>query len=441
MTGALDIRVAVIGLGYVGLPLAVAFGRVLPTMGFDIDGTRVRELQEGMDRNQDVQPAGLGSPYLSFIDEPRTLSTSNVFIVAVPTPVDSAKQPDLRPLDSACRLVGRVFRYKKETEDLRARPPVVVFESTVYPGCTEEACIPALEEESGLVAGKDFKVAYSPERINPGDAEHTLESIVKVVGGQDEATTEFVSALYSRVVKAGVHKAPSIRVAEAAKVIENIQRDLNIALINELTKLFHVLEVDTHAVLEAARTKWNFLPFEPGLVGGHCIPVDPYYLTHKAQEVGYHPEVILAGRRINDSMGVYIAQQTVRLLILVGKRVQGAKVLVLGATFKEDVPDVRNTRVIDLVRELENYGVEVGVYDPLVSGRELKRLALTEVGDPFCEEQLYDGVVIAVAHQAFRTKRPVELERLLAKPSSALVDVKGVFGDAVWKSDVLYWRL
>ncbi|MFQ5684971.1 MAG: nucleotide sugar dehydrogenase, partial [Candidatus Binatia bacterium] len=326
--------VAIVGLGYVGLSLASAFSKVLPTVAFDIDATRIRDLQNGLDRNGEFQPTTLNSPNLELTADPASLNKASFIIVAVPTPVDKAKRPDLGHLVEASRLVGQSLQSRYHPLPAShpspySHPPIIVYESTVYPGCTEKVCIPVLEGASGLKAGQDFKVGYSPERINPGDPEHTLETVVKVVGSQDAETTEQMAQVYGLVVKAGVYKAPDIRTAEAAKVIENIQRDLNIALMNELALLFHRMGLDTHEVLRAARTKWNFLPFEPGLVGGHCIPVDPYYLTHKAQELGYyHPEVILAGRRINDSMGIYIAQETVRLLIQAGKVVRGAKVLV-----------------------------------------------------------------------------------------------------------------
>lgn len=427
-------QLAVVGLGYVGLQLATAFGRLLPTIGFDTDSQRIRELQAGYDRNGEVPQEALRAPCLSYTDAPEALKEADFIIVAVPTPVDKAKRPDLSYLVKASQLVGRNL----------SQGATVVYESTVYPGCTEEVCIPILEQESGLKAGQEFKVGYSPERINPGDPEHTLETVVKVVAGQDPETTELLARVYGLVVKAGIYKAPDIRTAEAAKVIENVQRDLNIALMNELALLFHRLGLDTHEVLKAARTKWNFLPFEPGLVGGHCIPVDPYYLTHKAQEVGYHPELILAGRRINDSIGFYIARETIKLLIQAGKVVQGARVLVLGVTYKENVRDVRNTRVVELIEELENHGVEVDVYDPLVDAAELQRLRLKDVADPFVgQSRRYDAVVLAVPHRAFREKPLEAYIELLRKDSGpgVLVDVKGVLREVVKKTTVLYWHL
>ncbi len=440
-------------MGYVGLPLAVAFGRLFPTVGFDVDGRRVEELRRGHDRNGEVHPEELRAPHLDFTADPGTLKKSDFIIVAVPTPVDRAKRPDLSLLREASRLVGR-----------HLSPGVtVVYESTVYPGCTEEVCVPILEAESGLRAGVDFKVGYSPERINPGDTEHTLANVVKVVAGQDEETRKRVSSVYRQVVAAGVYEAPDIRTAEAAKVIENVQRDLNIALMNELAMLFHRTGLSTREVLRAARTKWNFLPFAPGLVGGHCIPVDPYYLTHKAEEIGYHPELILAGRRINDGMGLYVARETVKLIIRAGKAVQGAAALVLGAAFKENVKDVRNTRVVDLMGELESFGVRVTVHDPVVGSESLRRLGFRVAENPWEEEARYDAVVLAVPHAAFRERSPGDFLALLKMgpgSSGVLVDVKGLLADwfagqheaapalnggaaagAAKGADVLYWSL
>jgi UDP-N-acetyl-D-galactosamine dehydrogenase len=418
-------RLAVIGLGYVGLPLAVAFAKHFPVVGFDINEKRVQELRRGYDPNGELHPEKLRNPSLYFTTDPEDLKGCDLFIITVPTPVDRAKRPDLSHLQEASRLVGRVL----------SEGSVVVYESTVYPGCTEEVCIPILEQMSGLKAGMDFKVGYSPERINPGDQEHTLEKVVKVVAGQDPETTELLARIYGLVVEAGVYKAPDIRTAEAAKVIENIQRDINIALMNELAMLFKRLGLDTWEVLKAARTKWNFLPFEPGLVGGHCIPVDPYYLAYKAQEVGYHPELILAGRRINDGMGAYVARETVRLLIRAGRRVKGARVLVLGVTFKENVPDVRNTRVEELARELQEHGTEVFAYDPLVGEKTYQSLGLTPAPDPFAGAFTggYDALILAVPHRSFR-ERPLEdflaLLRNDALPG-VFVDVKGVLRDCL----------
>lgn len=429
-------QVCVVGLGYVGLPLAVGFAKHLPTIGFDVNEMRVKELQQGYDRNGETPESELRSPNLLLTADPTCIRDADVVIITVPTPVDKAKRPDLRYLIEASRTAGQYLK----------RGAIVVYESTVYPGCTEEDCAPVLEQVSGMQAGVDFKLGYSPERINPGDAEHTLETIVKVVAGQDEETTEILANLYGLVVKAGVHKAPNIRTAEAAKVIENTQRDLNIALMNELAMLFHQLGLNTRDVLAAARTKWNFLPFEPGLVGGHCIPVDPYYLTHKAQEIGFHPEVILAGRRINDSMGIYVAKETVKLLIHAGRSVRDAQVLVLGLAFKENVPDIRDTRVKELLEELRSFGCQVELCDPLVIESDRKRVPFPFVDDPFttCRER-YDAVVLAVPHRVFRERRYEDYLLLMRSDSQGVfVDVKGVYlGDA--RADAsgrtLYWNL
>ncbi|MFN7016621.1 MAG: nucleotide sugar dehydrogenase [Fimbriimonadales bacterium] len=429
-------RVGVVGLGYVGLPLAVAFAKHLPTIGYDVNEARVKELQEGYDRNGETPESDLRNPNLLFTTDPASLREADVIIITVPTPVDKAKRPDLRYLIEASRTVGQHMKHGA----------IVVYESTVYPGCTEEDCAPVLEQASGMRAGVDFKLGYSPERINPGDAEHTLETIVKVVAGQDEETTEILANLYGLVVKAGIHKAPNIRTAEAAKVIENTQRDLNIALMNELAMLFHQLGLNTRDVLAAARTKWNFLPFEPGLVGGHCIPVDPYYLTHKAQEVGFHPEVILAGRRTNDTMGIYVAQETVKLLIHAGRPVRNAQVLVLGLTFKENVPDIRDTRVKELITELQSFGCHVEVCDPLVLESDRKRTGFTFIDDPFSTRKgHYDAVVLAVPHRSFRERRYEEyLSLMSALAQGVFVDVKGVYlndARADTAQKVLYWNL
>ncbi len=429
--------VAIVGLGYVGLPLAVGFAKHLRTIGYDVNPERVAELQQGYDRNGETPEHELRQPHLVFTSDPSILREADVIIITVPTPVDKAKRPDLRPLLSASRTVGQHMK----------RGAIVVYESTVYPGCTEEDSVPVLEEASGMKCGVDFKVGYSPERINPGDPEHTLETIVKVVAGQDEATTELLASLYGLVVKAGIHKAPDIRTAEAAKVIENTQRDLNIALMNELALLFHRLGLNTRDVLSAARTKWNFLPFEPGLVGGHCIPVDPYYLTHKAQEIGFHPEVILAGRRVNDQMGTYVASETVKLLIHAGRSVQGAKVLVLGVAFKENVPDVRDTRVKELIEELQSFGCDVEAHDPLVLVSDRARFKARFVENPFeTRDGIYEAVVLAVPHRVF-CERPLEDYLRLLRPSGqgVFMDVKGVYLEAFRgiqpPPPVLYWNL
>jgi UDP-N-acetyl-D-galactosamine dehydrogenase len=432
-TENLPSQLAVVGLGYVGLPLATAFSKCLPTIGFDINPDRIAELQNGSDRNGEVEQASLRAPSLELTSDPLQLRRASFVIIAVPTPIDKAKQPDLLPLIEASRTVGKNL----------SCGTTVVYESTVYPGCTEEICIPVLEHESGFKAGTDFTVGYSPERINPGDVEHTLENVKKIVAGQDHETSELLGRVYGLVVKAGIHQTLHIRTAEAAKVIENVQRDLNIALMNELAMLFHRMGIDTADVFEAARSKWNFLPFEPGLVGGHCIPVDPYYLTHKAQEADYHPEVILAGRRINDSMGVYIAQETIRLLIQAGKIVRGAKTLILGVAFKPDVRDVRNTRVAELIQELENHGVDVAVHDPLVAPGALERFKARVSSNPFKEKERYDGVILAVPHRIFQDQ-PKEAYASLLKNGgrpAVFVDVKGVLRRMRWKKGVLYWSL
>ena len=425
--------VAVVGLGYVGLPLAAAFGKVIPTIAFDINENRVRELRKGTDRNGDMTKADLREPFLEFTSDPTLLRQATVIIVAVPTPVDKAKRPDLSHLIDASKRVAQNL----------TRGGIVVYESTVYPGCTEEVCVPVLEAESGLKAGLDFKVGYSPERINPGDHEHSLNNVMKIVAGQDDETTEKLAAVYGLVVEAGVYKAPTIRTAEAAKVIENVQRDLNIALMNELAVLFHRMGLDTTEVLKAARSKWNFLRYDPGLVGGHCISVDPYYLTFKAQELDYHPDVILAGRRINDYMGHYVAQETIKLLIHAGRVVRGASALILGATFKENVSDLRNTRVADVVQELENHGIEVAVYDPLVGQNEIQKLNMRPLKNPFEAKEKFDAVVLAVPHRMFLDMPPqayIGLLRNGGKPA-VFVDIKGAYRDASNQSGVMYWSL
>ncbi|MFD0737914.1 nucleotide sugar dehydrogenase [Lysobacter koreensis] len=408
-----QIRIAVIGLGYVGLPLAAAFGKHLPTLGFDIDVDRVAELDRGHDHTLEVSEAALrGAGLLRFASDPAALEGCNVFIVTVPTPIDEYKRPDLRPLESASRTVGRALR----------RGGVVVYESTVYPGATEEVCVPILERESGLAFNHDFSAGYSPERINPGDHEHRLDTIMKVTSGSTPEAAEFVDSLYRRVITAGTHKTSSIRVAEGAKVIENIQRDVNIALINELALIFHRLGMDTHEVLEAAGTKWNFLPFRPGLVGGHCIGVDPYYLTHKAQQIGYHPDMILAGRRINDGMGSHVARRAIRLMSQRGKQANASKVLVMGLAFKENCPDLRNTKVVDIVNELRSFNAQVDVHDPWVSARH----AHAEYGIDVIERPSpgsYDAVILAVPHREF-VALGADGIRALGTPDMVLFDVK-----------------
>lgn len=420
-----DTRIAVIGLGYVGLPLAVAFARHFPTLGFDTKETRITELREGRDSTREVSGKELAAVAgsLTFTGDQATLADANVFIITVPTPVDSHKRPDFGPLIAASRTVGA-----------RLSPgDVVIYESTVYPGATEEICVGELEVASGLKLGRDFAVGYSPERINPGDREHRLETIVKITSGSDPHTARFVDQLYRRIVTAGTHPAPSIRVAEAAKVIENTQRDLNIALVNELARIFHRLRIDTLDVLEAAGTKWNFLPFRPGLVGGHCIGVDPYYLTYKAQEVGHHPEIILAGRRINDSMGRYLATEIVKLMNRKKILTSGSRVLVLGLAFKENTPDLRNTKVIDLVRELEEFGAQVTVHDPWVDPDEARgEYGIELASEPGSD---HDAVVLAVAHREFRAMAPQDI-RALGREGAVFYDIK-----SAWPRDLVDARL
>lgn len=422
--------ISVIGLGYVGLPVAVAFGLKRRTIGFDINAQRITELKAGHDRTGEVSSEELQSADILFTNSIDELRLADFHIVAVPTPVDSANQPDLTPMLKASETVGRALK----------KGDIVVYESTVYPGVTEDECVPILERVSGLVCGPDFTVGYSPERINPGDKEHTFTKIKKVVSGQDAATLETVAQVYESVVTAGVHRASSIKVAEAAKVIENTQRDLNIALMNELALIFDKLGIDTNDVLEAAGTKWNFLKFTPGLVGGHCIGVDPYYLTHKAEKIGYIPQVILAGRRINDGMSRFIAQRTVKEMIHAGHSVLGATVTVLGLTFKEDCPDLRNSKVIDIIHELEDYGINVQVCDPLADPAE----ALHEYGVTLCQlDDLKpcDALVVAVAHQEYRSL-PLDKLRSMMNGAPLIIDVKGVYSRSMLENNnIRFWRL
>ncbi len=410
-----EAKIALVGLGYVGLPLAVEFAKHFPTVGFDISERRIAELNAGRDSTLEVSAEELAEvPGLRYTADPEEIRDCNVYIVTVPTPIDEHKRPDLRPLESASLTVGRLLK----------RGDVVIYESTVYPGATEEICVPILERESGLKYNQDFFAGYSPERINPGDKEHRVTNIRKVTSGSTPEAAQFVDALYRKVITAGTHLASSLAVAEAAKVIENTQRDVNIALINELALIFNRLGIDTEAVLEAAGTKWNFLPFRPGLVGGHCIGVDPYYLTHKAQAIGYHPEIILAGRRINDNMGAYVAGPVVTLMIQRAIPVAGARVLVLGLAFKEDCPDLRNTRVVDIVAELRSFSAEVDVHDPWVSAEEAQH----EYGiTPVAELQAghYDAVIIAVGHRQFRELGADGL-RALCRGEPVVYDVKYV---------------
>ncbi|MEM9532830.1 MAG: nucleotide sugar dehydrogenase [Pseudomonadota bacterium] len=409
-------KIAVVGLGYVGLPLAVAFGHKFNTVGFDISASRIEQLKAGQDATLEVSSDELAAvDHLQFTASIDELAGTDVFVVTVPTPIDDNKQPDLSPLESACASVGKVLQPGN----------VVIFESTVYPGTTEEYCGPLLEQASGLKVNQDFYLGYSPERINPGDKAHRLTDIVKVTSGSTPEIAAFVDELYRAVINAGTHLASSIQVAEAAKVIENTQRDLNIALINELALIFDRLDIDTVEVLEAAGTKWNFLPFRPGLVGGHCIGVDPYYLTHKALQAGYHPEVILAGRKLNDGMGVHVAGRVVKMLTRDKIHVVGARILVLGLTFKENCPDLRNSRVVDIVEELRSYNAEVDVYDPWVTSEAAQQefgFGLVEQ----LEEDRYDAIILAVAHEQFRDLG-IERLRALGRKEHVLFDIKSMF--------------
>lgn len=422
--------VAVVGLGYVGLPLAVALSRHFRVIGFDISEGRVAELRRGEDSTREVEPAALAEAKVSYTSDPAQLAQAGVIVVAVPTPIDGNRKPDLRPVVGASSTVGAHM----------SAGAVVVYESTVYPGLTEEICVPILGERSGLTCGKDFTVGYSPERINPGDRVHTLERIVKVVSGQDEPTADLLARLYGTVITAGIHRASSIKVAEAAKVIENTQRDLNIALMNELALIFDRMNIDTTEVLQAAGTKWNFLPFKPGLVGGHCIGVDPYYLTFKAESMGFHPQVILAGRRINDGMGKFIAEKTVKAMINAGCQVKGARIGLLGLTFKEDVPDLRNSKVEDILRELHDYHVEVLVHDPLADPEEARK----EYGvilQPLTALRDLDALILAVSHAEFARMDAAALQAMFRCPEAGIVmDVKGCL-DKTSLSGLTYWRL
>ena len=423
--------IAVVGLGYVGLPIAVAFGKQGPVVGFDINKTKIEELRRGIDRTGEVSHSDLKASQVQYTWEPAELKAADFIIVAVPTPINEALQPDFTALQKSSELIGANM----------SPGSIVVYESTVYPGATEEVCLPILEKMSGMKAGVDFKIGYSPERINPGDKEHTLEKIIKVVSAQDAESLEIVAKTYGTVVKAGIHRASSIKVAEAAKVIENTQRDLNIALMNELSLIFHRLGIDTKSVLEAAGTKWNFLRFSPGLVGGHCIGVDPYYLTAKAESVGYHPQVILSGRRINNGMGKFVAEQTMKLLSQLPRPVNELKVAVLGLTFKENVPDLRNSKVPDIINELREYGVQVIVHDPIADPGE----AVHEYGIKLVDLkqiQGVDGVIVAVSHKSFLEIGLAELLKPLRDhKNGVLVDVKSIFDSAKVPASIKYWRL
>jgi len=405
-------KIGVIGLGYVGLPLAVEFGKKRKVVGFDINLRRINELKKGTDRTREVTNGELKSAKkLTYTSNPKSLKGVNIFIITVPTPVDEFKKPDLEPIKKASELVGNYLK----------KDAIVIYESTVFPGCTEEICVPILEKESGLKFNKDFFCGYSPERINPGDKKHKLTSIKKITSGSTPAVSKKVDELYREIIQAGTHRVSSIRVAEAAKVIENAQRDLNIAFVNELALIFDRMKIDTKEVLEAASTKWNFLPFQPGLVGGHCIGVDPYYLTYKAESIGYRPEVILSGRRINDNMGIFVAGKVIKLLSQKGAKIRNSKLLVMGITFKENCPDIRNSKVIDVVRELQTFGVKVDVYDPWADAAEVKHeyeVRLTKT-----PKQIYDGIILAVSHNEFRE---LNLKKLSHK-NTIVYDIKSFF--------------
>lgn len=413
-----NLNLAIIGLGYVGLPLAVEFGRKRVVVGFDINQQRIKELQTGDDVTLETTKEELTeAKNLKFTTRPDDLKECNCFIVTVPTPIDEYKRPDLTPLIKASKTVGKVLK----------KGDIVIYESTVYPGCTEDECVPILEKYSGLKFNQDFYCGYSPERINPGDKEHRVTTIKKVTSGSTPEIADLVDALYNEIITAGTHKAESIKVAEAAKVIENTQRDLNIALINELAVIFNKMSIDTEAVLKAAGSKWNFLPFRPGLVGGHCIGVDPYYLTHKAQAIGYHPEIILAGRRLNDSMGAYVVAQLVKAMTKKRIQVEGAKVLLMGLAFKENCPDLRNTRVVDIVSELKDYNCNVDVYDPWVSTEEAQHeYGITPVAEP--RPRSYDAIILAVAHSQFKDMGVAAI-RSFGKSTAVMYDLKYVFNN------------
>jgi UDP-N-acetyl-D-galactosamine dehydrogenase len=411
-----QVQLAIVGLGYVGLPLAVEFGKKRSVIGFDVNAKRVAELQSGQDHTLEVEPEELKqAQFLTYSTDPNALSGCNVFIVTVPTPIDVYKQPDLSPLITASQTIGKVL----------ATGNIVIYESTVYPGATEEVCVPVLEEVSSLKFNVDFFVGYSPERVNPGDKAHRVTTIKKVTAGSTPEASSLVDAIYREIISVGTYKAPSIRVAEAAKVIENTQRDVNIALINELALLFNKMGIDTEAVLQAAGTKWNFLPFRPGLVGGHCIGVDPYYLTYKAQSIGYHPEIILAGRRLNDGMGAYVVSQLIKAMTKRLIQVDGARVLVMGFTFKENCPDLRNTRIVDILTELEEYNVKTDVFDPWLDVEEAQcEYGITPIIQP--EAGAYDAIIIAVAHREFKTLGADGIRAFGKSDNSVLYDLKYV---------------
>ena len=421
-----EAKIALIGLGYVGLPIALAFAKHASVIGFDINAERVEMMKNGEDPSKELDASDFANSDIEFTTSIEVLKAARFFVVAVPTPIDEHKRPDLTPLISASTTIGKVLK----------KGDIVVYESTVYPGCTEEDCIPILEKESGLKFMEDFKVGYSPERINPGDANHTLKKVVKIVAACDKGTLDTIAKVYGMVVEAGLHRAPTIKVAEAAKCIENTQRDVNIALMNELSIIFNKMDINTYDVLEAAGSKWNFLKFSPGLVGGHCIGVDPYYLTYKAEGYGYHAQVINSGRYVNDSMGFYIAKQTVKLIIAAGKHISESKVLIMGATFKEDVSDIRNSKVADIIRELKSFAVTVDIVDPVASSEELQE----EYGFGLLEQPgaKYDAVIVAVNHAQYHDLEEDYYKSILTD-KGILVDIKGIYKDKI--KDLQYWSL
>ena len=427
-------KISLVGLGYVGMPIAVAFAKKVDVLGFDINSSKIEEYKKGIDPTHEVGDKAIRETTVDFTADANRLKEAKFHIVAVPTPITENKIPNLKPLESATRTVGQ--NLTKES--------IVVYESTVYPGVTEDICIPILEEESGLKLGEDFEVGFSPERINPGDKVNTLESIIKVVSGSSDESLDIIAKVYELVVDAGVHRAESIRVAEAAKVIENSQRDVNIAFMNELSIIFNMMDIDTQSVLKAAGTKWNFLPFSPGLVGGHCIGVDPYYLTHKAEEMGYHSEVILSGRRINDGMGKYVAENVIKQLIKADKNIHDAKVGILGFTFKENVPDTRNTRVIDIVHELEEYEISSIIYDPVADAKEAKEVYDIELNN-LEELKDLDAIILTVQHDFFKGLTTVDFEQFYKNgpnEQKVMIDVKGQLDRTKYEADGYnYWRL
>lgn len=422
-----EAKLAVIGLGYVGLPIALEFAKSIDVIGFDINKERIELLKNKIDPSKELDTSHFENRSITFSSKLEDLEQATFYIIAVPTPINNAKQPNLSPVLSASESIGKVLK----------KGAYIVYESTVYPGCTEEDCVPILEKESGLKMGIDFKVGYSPERINPGDKKHTIQTIIKIVSGCDDTALEEIAKVYQIVVQAGVHRASSIKVAEAAKIIENTQRDVNIALMNELSKIFHLLDINTFEVLEAAETKWNFLPFKPGLVGGHCIGVDPYYLTYKAKKLGYHAEVINSGRAINDSMGAFVAKETVKMMISQGKDMNRAKVLIMGATFKENVSDVRNSKILDLFNELNAFSVEVDLIDPYASSDEINAIYGVQLSQTIANN--YDAVIVAVNHLEYTNLQESDFKKYLKDQKGVFIDVKGIYRNKI--KNLKYWSL